>query len=225
MAKIRTLLADDHPLFRQGLANILQAQPDFEVVGEARDGLEAIVKARELDPDLIIMDVNMPGADGVEATRRIRKHLPSATIVMLTVLDEAEKLFEAIKSGAQGYLLKTIRSRDLLNMLRGAVQGEAAISPALGGRMLEEFRRMAAGTREQPDREATTLTPRERQVLGLVAEGATDQQIAQKLTVSVYTVKSHMRNILGKLHLSQRHEAADYAVSEGLIARPEKPSE
>jgi DNA-binding NarL/FixJ family response regulator len=143
MDKIRVLLADDHSLFREGLANILSAQPDFEVVGEAGDGLEVLVKARELVPDLIVMDITMPGCDGVEATRRIKAELAAVTIVMLTVRDEDENLFEAIKSGAQGYLLKSIRSRDLVNLLRGAVQGEAAITPTLGGRMLEEFRRLS----------------------------------------------------------------------------------
>ncbi len=143
MDEIRVLLADDHSLFREGLANILNAQPEFEVVGEAGDGLEAIVKARELVPDLIVMDITMPGVNGVEATQRIKAELPEVTIVMLTVRDEDEELFAAIRSGAQGYLLKSIRSRDLVTLLPAAVRGEAVITPALGGRMLEEFRRLA----------------------------------------------------------------------------------
>jgi DNA-binding NarL/FixJ family response regulator len=221
MTVIRVLLADDHQLFREGLASILNAQPDFEVVGEAGDGLEVLVKARELVPDLILMDVGMPGCDGVEATQQVKRELPDVIIVMLTVRDEDEKLFEAIKRGAQGYLLKTIRSRELLAMLRGAVRGEAAITPALGGRMLEEFRRLSHQACTVPADEAIALTRREQEVLGLVAQGANDQQIADKLVISVHTVKSHMRNILSKLHLGQRHEAALYALREGLIPPPQ----
>lgn len=218
MSKIRVLLADDHSLFREGLRIILDAQPDFEVVGEAGDGLEVIVKAEELEPDLIVMDVTMPGCDGVEATQRIMDRFPDMAIVMLTIRDEDEKLFEAIKSGARGFLLKSIRSRDLVTLLRGAVQGEAAITPALGGRMLEEFRRLAqGGVRPADSEDATQLTRRELEVLSLVAQGATDKEVADELSVSVHTVKSHMRNILSKLHLSHRREAALYALREGLI--------
>jgi DNA-binding NarL/FixJ family response regulator len=224
MKKIRVLLADDHHLFREGLANILNAQPDFDVVGEANDGLEVLVKARKLNPDLILMDVGMPGCDGVEATQRVKEELPHVTIVMLTVRNENEKLFEAIKSGAQGYLLKSIRSKELLSMLRGAVRGEAAITPALGGRMLEEFRRLSHQARQVPEEEVATLTGREQEVLSLVAQGATDQEIAEALVISIHTVKSHMRNILSKLHLGQRHEAAQYALREGLIRAPQTPS-
>jgi len=220
MTVIRVLLADDHQLFREGLANILNAQPDFEVVGEAGDGLEVLVKARKLVPDLILMDVGMPGCDGVEATQRVKQELPDVVIVMLTVRDEDEKLFEAIKSGAQGYLLKTIRSRELLSMLRGAVRGEAAITPALGGHMLEEFRRLSHLARTVPADEVIALTRREQEVLGLVAQGASDAEVAEALVLSVHTVKSHMRNILSKLHLGQRHQAALYALREGLIHSP-----
>jgi DNA-binding NarL/FixJ family response regulator len=218
MKKIRVLLADDHQLFREGLANILNTQSDFEVTGEASDGLEVLVKARELEPDLILMDVGMPGCNGLDATQRIKMELPAVTIVMLTIRDEDEKLFEAIKSGAQGYLLKTIRSKDLLRLLRGAVRGEAAITPALGGRMLEEFRRLSQQARHTPEDETAALTQREREVLSLVAEGAPDKEIAEALSVSIHTVKSHMRNILAKLQLGRRHEAALFALREGLIA-------
>jgi DNA-binding NarL/FixJ family response regulator len=216
MDRIRVLLADDHALFREGLAGIISAQPDFEVVGEAGDGLEALVKARELVPDLILMDIGMPGCDGLEATRRIKQKLPAVTIVMLTVRDEEEKLFEAIKNGAQGYLLKNMRSQEILALLRGAVQGEAAITPALAGRMLEEFRRLSQETPWAPEEEAA-LTRRELEVLGLVAEGAADKEIAEALCISLHTVKSHMRNILAKLHVSGRSEAARYARHKGLV--------
>ncbi|MFZ5916656.1 MAG: response regulator [Chloroflexota bacterium] len=217
MDKIRTLLADDHQLFREGLANILNAQPDFEVVGEAGDGLEVLVKARELMPDLILMDIGMPGCDGLEATQRIKNELPSVIVVVLTVRDEDEKLFQAIRNGAQGYLLKSIRSWEMVDLLRGAMRGEAAITAALGGRMLEEFRRMGQQARRLPEDEAVMLTQREREVLSLVAECASDQEIADQLCISVHTVKSHMRNILAKLQLGRRHEAALFAMREGLI--------
>ncbi len=220
MTKIRVLLADDHSLFREGLAGILDALPDFEVVGEANDGLEVIVKARELAPELIIMDVSMPGCNGVEATQRIKAESPETAIVMLTVSDENELLFEAIKNGAQGYLLKSIRSRDLITMLRGAVRGEAAISPTLGGRMLDEFRRLSQQPVRAPGVEVPVLTAREQEVLGLVASGATDMDIAEALCLSVHTVKSHMRNILAQLQLGHRHEAAQFALREGLIPPP-----
>lgn len=217
MARIRVLLADDHHLFREGVANILNAQPDLEVIGEASDGLEVLVKARKLKPDLILMDIGMPGCDGVEATQRVKQELPETVIVILTVRDEDEKLFEAIQCGAQGYLLKSIRSQELVSMIRGAVHGEAAITPVLGGRMLEEFRRLGRQPVTIIPEQEMTLTGREKEVLSLVAQGASDQEIAEELVISVHTVKSHMRNILAKLQLGHRHEAAQYALREGLI--------
>ena len=216
MAPIRVLLADDHVLFREGLAGIISSQPDMEVVGEADDGLEAIVKAEQLKPDLILMDIQMPGCDGLEATRSIKKMLPDTIIVVLTVRDEEEKLFEAIKNGAQGYLLKSIRAREMLEMLRGALRGEAAISPHLAGRMLEEFRRMS---RQVPTDtgELLDLTPREQEVLSQVALGKADKEIAGELSISVHTVKSHLRNLLAKLQVSSRREAARLAKKQGLL--------
>jgi DNA-binding NarL/FixJ family response regulator len=217
MDTIRVFLADDHDLFREGLAGIIASQADMEVVGEASDGLEAIVKALELTPDLILMDIQMPGCDGLEATKKIKKELPETTIVVLTVRDEDEKLFEAIKNGAQGYLLKTIRSREMLEMLRGAMQGEAAISPNLAGRMLEEFRRLSKLAPVDLDEEIVSLTQREQEVLSLVATGASDKEIAEKLYISLHTVKSHMRNILSKLQVNSRREAARLAKQKGLL--------
>ena len=217
MKPIRVLLADDHDLFREGLAGIIDAQEDMQVVGEAYDGLEVIVKAEELKPDLILMDIQMPGCDGLEATLKIKKELPETTIVMLTVRDDEEKLFDAIRYGAQGYLLKNIRSRELLEMLRGAVQGEAAISPLLAGRMLEEFRRLSRLEPAESSEELVDLTLREQEVLGLVSEGLSDKEIAAELSISLYTVKSHLRNILSKLQVSSRREAARLAKSKGLL--------
>lgn len=219
MDRIRVLLADDHALFREGLAGILGAEPDFEVVGEASDGLEALVKARELAPDLILMDVQMRGADGLEATQRIKLERPATAIVMLTVRDDEEALFQAIQSGAQGYLLKSIRSDEMLGLLRGAVRGEAAINPGLAARMLEEFRRLAQEGPGWSGEPAATLSRREQEVLGLVAERATDKEIADTLHLSLSTVKSHMRNSLAKLHVSSRHDAARFARPPGAAGR------
>jgi len=216
MSPYRVLLADDHALFREGLAGIINAQPDFRVVGEASDGLEVFVKAQELKPDLILMDVQMPGMDGLEATRQIKQVLPATVIVMLTVRDDDEKLFQALKNGAQGYLLKDIPSKEMLAMLRGALKGEAALSPALAARVLAEFRRLSAGgiAAQEDD---SGLTEREQQALAQVAQGATDKEIAEALSISLNTVKTHMRNILAKLQVSTRREAAKVAKSKGLV--------
>ncbi|MCX7707729.1 MAG: response regulator transcription factor [Anaerolineae bacterium] len=210
---IRVLVVDDHALFREGMVGILNAQPDIQVVGEASDGLEAVVMARSLRPDVILMDITMPGVDGVEATRQIKQELADARIVMLTVRDEDEKLFEAFRSGADGYLLKTIRAGQLVEMIRAVNRGEPAIGPGLAARMLNEFRRLAASATNTPpgapsDEVLAVLTPREREVLSLIARGASDREIAQELTVSLYTVKAHVRNLLQKLQVSSRHEAA-----------------
>ena len=211
------MLVDDHLLFREGLRNILKSQPDFEVVGEASDGVEAIIKAGELSPDLILMDVTMPVCDGLEATQRIKTELPEVTIVMLTVNDDDEKVFEAIRNGAQGYLLKSISSHEMVASLRGAVRGEAAITRSMGGRILDEFRRVSQQGVDLPDENSMSLTMREQEVLQLVAKGETNKEIAQSLNVSIYTVKSHMRKILTKFHLKNRDEAVQYAKREGLI--------
>jgi DNA-binding NarL/FixJ family response regulator len=216
MERVRVLLADDHALFREGLAGIISAQPDMQVVGEANDGLEAFVKAQELQPDLILMDVQMPGMDGIEAVKQIKQVLPETIIVMLTVRGDDDMLFEALKNGAQGYLLKEIRSQALLEMLRGALRGEAAISPNLAGRVLSEFRRLSkGGVHEKED--DSGLTEREQQVLVQASNGATDKEIAVTLNISLNTVKTHMRNILSKLHVSTRREATRAAKAKGIL--------
>lgn len=220
MSKIRVLLVDDHQLFREGLANIIKPQPDFEIVGEASDGLEALIKATQLSPDLILMDVTMPVCDGLEATQRIKKDNPDITIIMLTVSDDNDKVFESIRNGAQGYLLKSINSQEMLASMRGAVRGEAAITRTLGGRMLTEFRRVSKKAVDIPDKNSVSLTMREQEVLVLVAEGKSNKEIATSLNVSIHTVKSHMRKILSKLHLEKRQEAVFYAKREGLIYSP-----
>lgn len=220
MTRTRVLLADDHALFREGLAGIIASQPDMEVVGEASDGLEAVVKAEALHPDLLLMDVQMPALDGIGAARQIREKLPETIIVMLTVRDDDEKLFEALKSGAQGYLLKDIHSQEMLAMLRGALKGEAALSPRMAGRVLKEFRRIGARASAHStanNEELVDLTKRELEALTIAARGASDKEIADELVISIHTVKSHMRNILSKLHVNTRREAAKVAKNKGLL--------
>ena len=220
MTRYSVLVGADHARLREGLAGFIASQPDLEVVGEANDGLEALIKAQELKPDLILMDVQMLGMDGLEATRQIKQVLPETLIVMLTVRDNDEMLFEALKNGAGGYLLKDIRSQDMLSMLRGAMQGEAALSPRMAGRVLKEFRRI--GTRLTAsdtvgDDDLMDLTKRELEILTIAARGASDKDIADDLYISVHTVKSHMRNILSKLHVNTRREAAKVARNKGLL--------
>ncbi|MCC6191431.1 MAG: response regulator transcription factor [Anaerolineales bacterium] len=216
-ARAQVVLADDHELFREGLANLINAQSDLAVAGQAGDGLEALTLARDLRPDLIVMDIQMPVCSGLEATRLIRAAWPEARIVMLTIHDEDEKLFEAIRSGASGYLLKDTRSAEFLRGIRGALAGEAALPPRLAARLLAEFVRLAnrpAANTPEPD-----LTARELQVLQLIATGAADKEIAERLALSLHTVKTHVRSILSKLHAVNRREAARLAAQAGWVKR------
>lgn len=217
---IRVMLVDDHALFRKGVASLLAACPDIEVVGEADNGAEAMQKVAELMPDLILMDIQMPKVDGLEATRRIKAEHPYVKIVMLTVAEEDRSLFDAIKAGAQGYLLKKMEPDDFLGMLRGISRGEAPISRAMASRILGEFGRRAKG--REPDDPTGKLTPREREVLQLLTQGRTNKEIATTLFVSENTVKNHLKNILAKLHLQNRVQAVAFALREGIV--PEKTS-
>ena len=215
MSRARLILADDHDLFREGLAGLINAQTDLTVAGQAGDGLEALTLARDVKPDLIIMDIHMPICDGLEATRLIRTEWPEARIVMLTVHDEDEKLFEAIKAGAQGYMLKSLHSAEFLRGVRSALNGEAVLPPQLAARLLKEFARLsaqpAAATALENSGETFGLTAREKEVLDLIATGATDKEIAAQLALSLHTVKSHVRSILSKTHAINRRQAAKLA--------------
>ncbi|MBI4318904.1 MAG: response regulator transcription factor [Chloroflexi bacterium] len=221
MNPIRVLLADDHVLFRKGVLSMMASQSDLLVVGEANDGAEALDKARELMPDVILMDIHMPGHDGLEATRLIKEELPYVRIVMLTVSDDEQDLFEAIKAGASGYLLKNLEPEELFEQIRGAARGEAAISRMTAAKILSEFGRQTARTSESSTRK-DILTDREKEVLQLVITGATNKEIGNALFISENTVKNHLCNILGKLHLENRIQAATYALREGLIQDPSR---
>lgn len=212
--KLRLLLADDHALFREGLVNLLSYQSDMEVMAEASNGKEAIEKCSQNKPDVILMDIDMPVMNGLEATRILAKDMPETKIVILTVHEEEEKLFEAIKSGAQGYILKNVRTAELLEMLRGIAAGEAAISRAMATQLLREFAKQHSDketptlNKENEANELQQLSFREREILELVAQRATNKEIAAQLYISEYTVKNHLRNILAKLHLQNRMQAA-----------------
>lgn len=211
MERIRVLLADDHALFRRGVAALLRDH-DMDVVGEAADGAEAVEKARELMPDVILMDIKMPQLDGLAATKQITAEMPYVRIMMLTVSETDDDLFEAIKSGAQGYLLKNVDPDHLIASVQQVQRGEVPIAPAMAGKILKEL----ATPQETPP-----LTGRERQVLELVAAGQANKEIAYGLKITENTVKNHLRNILEKLHLQNRVQAALYAVRMGLVTPPD----
>jgi DNA-binding NarL/FixJ family response regulator len=219
MQPLRLLLVDDHALFREGLIALLSYQDDFTVVGEAEDAENALSQARALDPDIVLMDIELAGEDGVSATARLKMEMPAVTVVMLTVRDDSQTLFEAIKAGAQGYLVKNARSRELLEQLRGLARGEAAISRRMAARILEEIRGQT-----EPFAPEEALTARELEVLELVAARLSNGEIAARLVVSEHTVKNHMKSILSKLHLRNRHQAAAYGVARGWLPRPKRRS-
>lgn len=218
MTRARLVLADDNELFREGLVGLINGQPDLEVVGRAGDGLEALTLVRDQQPDLVVMDIKMPVCDGLEATRLIRAEWPEARVLILTVHDEDEKLFEAIKAGAISYLLKDTHSADFLSGVRSALAGESALPPKLAARLLSEFARLAKRP-DVPPNNSPDLTPREEGVLNLIAAGATDKEIAEQLSLSVHTVKTHVRSILSKLHTVNRRQAAKLAAREGWLKR------
>lgn len=216
---MRVLLVDDHVLFREGLAGLLTSQPDFDLVGEAGSVAEAIRLAHDLQPDLVLMDFSLPDGTGLDATRAILADRPDTKIVILTVHEEDERLFAAIRAGARGYLLKSVSVSKLLAYLRGVEGGQAAISPDMVGRVLDEFACLEPAATAR-GAEPHDLTPRELEVLQELAAGATNQEIAQRLVISENTVKNHVRSILAKLDVSNRREAASFAQRHGLTQSP-----
>ena len=213
---LRILLVDDHILFRKGMASLLDMRDDLQVVGEASDGFEGIKAARDLVPDLILMDVNMPNCDGLEATRVIKKEMPHVKIVMLSASESDQDLFEAIKVGAQGYLLKDLEPYQLYDLLESLSRGETPLSGTMATKILKEFSKPEKDTEQTIDYEEA-LTDREVGILKLVAEGLTNKEISEQLVISENTVKIHLRNILEKLQLKNRIQAAVYAVRQGMV--------
>ncbi|MBI4296772.1 MAG: response regulator transcription factor [Chloroflexi bacterium] len=209
----RVLIVDDHPVFRGGLRALLNTRPDFTVVGEAHNGEEAVAMAQELKPDLMLMDIRMPRMGGLDATRLIKKEQPQIRLVMLTVSEDAEDLFEAVKAGAQGYIVKNLALNDVLDLIKQAAEGEAAFTPALASRTL-----LAFGS--QTPNKAESLTTREREVLEQLVLGHRNATIAKNLGLSEATVRFHLSNILSKLQAHTRTEAAIKALQQHIVPTP-----
>ncbi|HET7400007.1 MAG TPA: response regulator transcription factor [Intrasporangium sp.] len=217
---IRVLIVDDHALYRRGLLTILDTEDGIEVVGEAADGVEAVTRAVDLIPDVILMDVSMPKRGGIEACRVVREQVPSARILMLTSSEDEVNLFEAVRAGANGYLLKNVPPEEVAAGIRGLHNGQSLLSPLMASKLLTEFASLSAPqTRPAPAAglELPRLTDRELDILRLVARGRLNREIAGELFISENTVRNHIRNILDKLQMHSRMEAAMYAVRQRLI--------
>jgi two-component system nitrate/nitrite response regulator NarL len=216
---IKVLLVDDHHLFREGLARLLDDAPGIEYVGSATNGAEAIELTHTHLPDVILMDVNLPGMSGLEVTRQIHASYPEIRTLMLTISEGGEDLFEALRVGARGYLLKNVSTQALLEAIRQVHSGEAPITPAMAVKLVDEFALLSASMPPKPGihKDAETLTDRERQVLHLVARGMSNKEIGVELSISPLTVKAHLSSILDKLNLRGRVEAAAWAIRHGLM--------
>jgi DNA-binding NarL/FixJ family response regulator len=217
MEPVRILIADDHPVFRFGLRALLGAEPDFAVVGEATTGEEALALAESLQPDVVLMDVNMPGMNGIEATRRILEISPGIGVLIVTMFDDDASVFAAMRAGARGYLLKGAAGEETIRAIRSVSEGEAIFSPAVARRLIQYFSSPPASQAPVfPE-----LTEREREVLQLIAQGYTNAAIAERLTLSPKTVRNHVSNIFGKLQVAGRAEAIIRARDAGLGGRPD----
>ncbi|HBI84471.1 response regulator transcription factor [Orrella sp. NBD-18] len=212
---IRILLVDDHNLFRSGIRLLLSRNPDFSVIGEASDGLEGIKRAKELQPDIVLMDLHMPGISGIEATQLLRKDAPQSHVILLTVSEDAADLSAGLKAGAAGYLLKNIDADYLLDSLKRVMNGDSVISADMTKKLFAQIRNDPAPAPITP--EIDKLTPREREILAQLAAGLSNKEIARKLDVAESTVKIHLQSILKKLGLSNRVQAAIYAVGHGIL--------
>ncbi|MBN1955552.1 MAG: response regulator transcription factor [Anaerolineae bacterium] len=210
---LRVLLVDDQALFREGLRALLSSQPDLHVVGEAGDGEEALRQADRLRPDVVLMDLHMPLLDGVAATKRLRAAQPGCRVIALTTFDDDAYVFDALRAGAVGYLLKDVPSSGLFEAIRAAARGESFLQPVVAARLVAEFARLS---KPEPGAPVEALSERERQVLRLLADGATNRDIAARLCITVGTVKNHVTSILGKLGVSDRTQAALKARDMGL---------
>ncbi len=212
---ITVMIVDDHEMVRRGACSYLEAQPDISVVAQASTGEEAVKLAQEFIPDVVLMDLVMPGMDGIEATRRVKNASPRTQIIILTSFHQDEFVFPALQAGAISFLLKDVKATELLEAIRRAARGEATLHPRIAARVIKTFRS------QEPDQATpfTTLTEREMEVLKLIAKGCSNEKIAEQLVISVGTVKGHVSNILSKLHLVDRTQAAAYAWQEGIVRR------
>ncbi|MDP1597231.1 MAG: response regulator transcription factor [Methylotenera sp.] len=221
MKPIRVLIVDDHTLFRSGIKLLLERQTGFEVVGEAGDGLEGVKRAKQLKPDVVLLDLHMPGTSGLEAIPLLREEAPLAQVIMLTVSEDADDLLEALRAGARGYLLKNIEMDFLLDSIRRAAAGESVMSAQMAGKLADTMRTPQSGS-AKAESSLGKLTPREREVIAMLASGASNKEIARTLDLAESTVKIHVQGILRKLNLASRVQAAVYAVEYGLVL--EKPN-
>ena len=217
MPKITLLMVDDHEIFRAGLRMLLQAQPDIQIVGEAENGRAAIAKAKELAPDIVLMDISLPDIDGFEATRQIKRALPNTAILALTMHESDEYFFKMLDAGASGYVPKKAAPTDLVSAIRVVHEGGVFLYPSVAKALVRDYMGRVA---EGGEREAFDgLTEREQEVLKLIADGLPNQDIADKLTISVKTVERHRANIMAKLNLHNRTELVKYAIRKGLCER------
>jgi two-component system response regulator NreC len=216
MSKIRILVCDDHTILREGIRLLLDSQPDIQVIGEAGNGHEAVEKARTLKPDIILMDIAMPGLNGLEATKQIRHDDPHARVLVLTMYESDEYVSRMLEAGVQGYVLKKAAGSDLVHAIYAIDQGEAFLYPSITKRLVEDYLRRVETGQERTS--FNRLTSREREVLQLIAEGNSSQQIAQTLSVSVRTVQNHRAHIMEKLGMHDRGELIKYAIQKGIIA-------
>lgn len=217
MTPVRVLLVDDQAMFREGLRTLFSVQPDLAVVGEAANGEEAVELAARVRPDVVLMDLRMPVLDGVSATRRITESCPDCRVIVLTTFDDDEAVFEGLRAGAVGYLLKDASSEKLFEAVRAAARGESFLSPSVAAKVVSEFARLSTRSAASSEGLVEPLTDRELEVLRLVATGATNKDIARKLMIAEGTVKNHLTSIYGKLDVSDRTEAAIKARDIGLI--------
>ncbi len=212
--KIKLLLADDHAVVRSGLRMLLSAQPDMEIIAEAETGVETVAKTQEFRPDVVLMDVEMPEMNGIEATRRIKQSVPETAVLALTMYEDEQYFFEMLKAGASGYVPKRAAPDELVNAIRTVSQGEVFLYPTLAARLVNDYLNRDETAVSDPEED---LTPREREVLIQIAEGLTNPEIAEILTISVKTVDRHRENIMRKLNLHSRVDLVKYAIRKGLI--------
>lgn len=217
--EIRLLLADDHAVVRSGLRMLLQAQPDMKIIGEAETGQEAIRRVAELRPDVVLMDIEMPGMNGIEATRRIKAEAPQAAVLALTMYEDDQYFFEMLRAGASGYVPKRAAPDELVSAIRAVSRGEVFLYPSLAGRLVQDY--LLRGRPEEQEPATDDLTAREQEVLKLIAEGLSNNEIADRLVISAKTVDRHRENIMRKLNLHNRVDLVKYALRKGLIGLDE----